>query len=154
MARNGPSLGQIRQYVVAALQADATVTALVGSRVYDNRCLEPQQGDIPCAIVYVRSERGTYNGYASLAPNFATEWDIEVELHVKGASDTVVAQNAEVTEAIQNAILGNETLGRYIDGWTRYDRDADIGTDKTDRRAAVARVRLTCQGQVAYSVGA
>ena len=42
MARNGPSLGQIRQYVVAALQADATVTALVGSRVYDNRCLEPQ----------------------------------------------------------------------------------------------------------------
>lgn len=153
MARVGPSLGSIRQYVVAALQADATVTGLVGSRIFDNRCIEPQRGDVPCVIVYVRSERGTYNGYATLGPNFATEWDIEVELHVTGATDVVVAQSAEVTEAIQNAILGDETLGRYIDGWTRVERDADIGTDKTDRRSAVARVRATCQGQVAYRVG-
>lgn len=154
MARNGTSIADIRSRVIAVLQADATVTAVVSGRVYDTRALEVQANQVPCLVVYVRAERGTLNGFACLAPNFATEFDIEVELHVTGSTDAEMGANADLTDAILTALLSDETLGRLVDGWVRYDRIADFGADERSKRGGVAVVRITGQGQVSFTVGA
>lgn len=154
MARQGTNLGEIRDRVVAVLLADATVAGVVGTRVYPTRILAVPKQQIPCLLVYVKAERGQLNGWACNAPNFATEFDIETELHATGATDELTGDALDLMDAVANAILSDPTLGTMVDGWVRITRDADIGTDETQARRAVAVCSITGQGQVAYTVGA
>ena len=152
MARQGTNLGEIRDRVVVVLLADTTIAAAVGTRVYPTRILAVQRQQIPCLLVYVKSERGQLNGWACNAPNFATEFDIEIELHATGTSDELTGDALDLMDTVANAILSDATLGTMVDSWVRITRDADVGTDETQARRAVAVCTITGQGQVAYTV--
>lgn len=154
MARTGPNLADIRDQVVTVLLADPTVAAAVDTRVYPSRILTVQTAQVPCLLVYAKAERGQMNGYGANAPNFGAEFDIEIELHVTGTSDMATGDAADLMSEVCNAVLSDPTLGTMVDGWVRYTRDADVGTDESKARRIVAVCTITGQGQVAYTVGA
>jgi hypothetical protein len=154
VARTGTNLGEIRDRVVAVLLADSTIAAAVGTRVFPTRIQAIPPAQIPCIVVYVVGERGQINGWSCGAPNFASEFDIQVELHVTGSSDPLVGVAMDLMDEVANAILSDQTLGDMVDGWVRYTRDADVGITETQARRACAVCTVTGQGQVSYVVGA
>ncbi len=64
----------------------------------------------------------------------------------------VIGDALDLMDTVANAILSDATLGQMVDGWVRITRDADVGTDETQARRAVAVCTITGQGQVAYTV--
>jgi hypothetical protein len=153
VARTGTNLGEIRDRVVTVLLADSAIAAAVGTRVFPTRIQAIPPAQIPCLVVYVVGERGQINGWACGAPNFASEFDIQIELHVTGTTDPLCGVAMDLMDTVANAILSDPTLGTMVDGWVRYTRDADVGTSETQARRAVAVCTVTGQGQVSYVVG-
>lgn len=141
---------QIRAAIVAALQA----VPAFGGRVFPSRTVPASDADLPCALVYTRTERSQLDGIGEdpMTRPVGRRLTVMVVGCVRAAAPEPHRILDLLASGIEAAIAGTQDLGGRVQNIELVDTRYDVPTEDGDRRAA--RVGLTWRVEYRTPAGA